>query len=1759
MSATVRWRRQGGWRAPRRSILPLLLLTHLILTVTLTLTVTVDGAHLQFALRTHWNATDITQEAAEFFTDAQQYYSFIQQYNQHFANTPYPTDQHQYDAAVHIASSLLGPSSLSVFRSHLALRSASPAVATIAAMRNNRIAAQVQAIPYDRADADELKVRSEKEWSECETLIAFGGELTCDVNTIEWTRQAAGPREVIHAFDRVHPLSADGPSIILYADPLSAGFERAHSSILSQLPTHALRYVLRLVSHHSSSQPLFVGGFGVELAIKNMEYKVLDDSRIEYENEEGAAIALPDELDSEGGMTRKDEDISGFRFNVLKQRRPDLASALDAFRLQLLRDTHEMEKKVKAWDMKDLGYQAAQRVLQSAHPLPVLRDLAQNFPMYAQALTRTKLNATVRAALERNSGNRQMPGNVLPPPGTNLLDVNGLTFDLGNDAEDLDIFNLLALLRAEASSVDELNALGLTRASVSRVLSELHGMGEADSSGAPDGSSFQLHMDLGSPTAKRIVTFINDIEKDSRYKVWPHSVQEYLAPSWPNQLKYVRKNCYTGVAIIDPAHAKGLDFITQARFFIESNAPIRIGFVFWIPQPTITSSNDGKRRVAWDGDVLSRTESDWDELVSEQEDAATDAAASVDPYDAVYNSIESSIAKCFYQLRTKASGNKLRRLKAALDFLEDLHELNPQRKDAIDMIELEIVWKRRATRAGLKGQDADLKHVLSSDTLNEFIQLNLDYVSERGFVPDEDDETPGQMPVMVVNGVVHRSAAQKTFREVMMGAIMQEQYKIMMKVYNGEIDDSTDIHAYLQSQPNVYKRINREVTALTSEMNFLPNLPLPRSTASDESLQYIYSTSAFSEDAPTPSPVSVTYWLVSNWSSERGLTIVSDVLTYLAKPHHDIGFRVAFLHNPPSNATLNLHYNIGRLAAAIINTPQLNHAQRLDALRQLVLVSRFFYSDPNRLTRVLNMLFDTPMLKPLKPFLDAAPSTPLSESNLNRGLSATFLSSLNLPSGSNALIVNGRVIALESEQFHRATSVDGGLLPDLRLLSEFTSQNYRLLQLLNMMQPDANKNQDRGIQFQHHDEGIDADTLSDAAMAVNYILIRRSLTSASGEGKTSIQNRFPPLDESSVACIKHDNAESHFTIRALIDPLSKAAQKVTPVLLALQDMISPSVRIWLSPKSGISEFPLKRFYRYALPTALQFDSVIGSLRPFGGAFFRGLTTKHILSTVVFTPESWSIGLEKAKYDLDNLNVAELGDSLAYVQYKLDHLLLFGHAIDVSKREHPAGLQLMLSTRTQPVAADTVVMQSLGYFQLKANPGEWTLGIADEKHAEVYEIVPDPTDLSNSDHDVDELNLPAGVVSFPSSSRRGVRSIFIRSFTEGSLRLDVRRKPGAEHKQLLDPSNLKRGKQGNVGSLWKSVFGGDQNAKKGDEDEKKERPPIVGLDGQLLPPRSGETIHVFSLASGHLYERFLKIMMQSVLDSTRNPVKFWFIKNFASPQFVEFVPLMAKRLGFEAEFVTYKWPVWLRRQEEKQRIIWGMKILFLDVLFPLAVPRIIYIDADQVVRGDIRELWEMDLEGAPYAYTPFCDSNKETEGFRFWKSGYWKDHLRGKPYHISALYVVDLDQFRLMRAGDTLRGIYDNLSADPNSLANLDQDLPNYAQHMVPIHSLPQQWLWCQTWCSMDTLPQAKTIDLCNNPLTKTPKLEVAKSLLPEWTKYDNQAKMLEQEFAATGTTTASSSSNKQHKRAGVEVQEETVPLPTDNAQAIERAQQTILQ
>lgn len=541
-------------------------------------------------------------------------------------------------------------------------------------------------------------------------------------------------------------------------------------------------------------------------------------------------------------------------------------------------------------------------------------------------------------------------------------------------------------------------------------------------------------------------------------------------------------------------------------------------------------------------------------------------------------------------------------------------------------------------------------------------------------------------------------------------------------------------------------------------------------------------------------------------------------------------------------------------------------------------------------------------------------------------------------------------------------------------------------------------------------------------------------------------------------------------ILAILDPLAKETQHLVPVLRYLADITAVDIQILLNPKEKVSEKPLNRFYRTVLPDPE------GKKEP--AAIFKDMPTAPLLTVGMHVPPAWLVQAEKSPYDLDNIHLQSAPKGV-FAEFALEYLMLEGraHEEDMSPA---AGLQLELGAEMNGPKFDTIVMANLGYFQLKATPGAWQLQIREGRSSKIFKF--------------------AEVVGSEASSDIHTPTVIINKLTGKHIAVQVERNPGQEQAKLL--TNEKDGNSGaeplddeDDASLWgslKTLVGG-----------KTVESADVAND---VEARSGETINIFSLASGHLYERFMKLMMLSVLKNTNNPVKFWFLKNCMSPQMQEFLPYMAAEYGFEYELVQYKWPSWLNLPPTRHRQIWGYKILFLDVLFPLDLKKFIFVDADQVVRADMKELVEFDLEGAPYGYTPFCNDKKEMDGFRFWKSGYWKNHLSGRPYHISALYVVDLLRFRKLAAGDRLREQYQGLSRDPNSLANLDQDLPNNMVHQVPIKSLPQEWLWCETWCSNEIKPKAKTIDLCNNPLTKEPKLEAAVRIVAEWRDLDYEAK-----------------------------------------------------
>jgi UDP-glucose:glycoprotein glucosyltransferase len=660
-----------------------------------------------------------------------------------------------------------------------------------------------------------------------------------------------------------------------------------------------------------------------------------------------------------------------------------------------------------------------------------------------------------------------------------------------------------------------------------------------------------------------------------------------------------------------------------------------------------------------------------------------------------------------------------------------------------------------------------------------------------------------------------------------------------------------------------------------------------------------------------------------------------------------------------------------------------------------------------------------------------------------------FLAAAAIRPGQNMLILNGRIVGpVESAQDFNAD--------DYQLFLE-VEQKSRILPVYNAIE-------DLGLA-----DKVTSPLAAAKVTSITALSTMPELPEGIFESGSSLRiSAFNVWNSTHTAFEVGDKSKATIQLVAVINPASEQGQRWVPILRVLSELSGVYLKVFINPMEKLEELPVKRFYRYVLDHAPVFDESGKVKSPV--AEFKGLPSEALLNVAMDVPPAWLVASKASVHDLDNLKLSSIKSDVEAI-YELENILIEGHSREATGAL-PRGAQLTLNTEKDSKVADTIVMFNLGYFQFKANPGFYNIQLKEGRSSDIYYI---------------ESVGAKGYSAVPGDE--GTETALM-NFMGTTLYPRINRKPGMEEADVLEEVD--------EGGVFNAVSKGLKFGK-----------DLFGVKTKSPSDEEHAEINIFSVASGHLYERMLNIMMLSVMKNTKHSVKFWFIEQFLSPAFKDFLPFMAEEYGFKYEMVTYKWPHWLRQQKEKQREIWGYKILFLDVLFPLSLDKVIFVDADQIVRTDMYDLVQHDLEGAVYGFTPMCDSRTEMEGFRFWKQGYWANYLRGQPYHISALYVVDLRRFRELAAGDRLRQTYHTLSADPNSLSNLDQDLPNHMQFQIPIHSLPQEWLWCETWCSDETFAEAKTIDLCNNPQTKEPKLDRARRQVPEWTLYDDEIAALD--------------------------------------------------
>ncbi|CAD6930112.1 unnamed protein product [Tilletia controversa] len=1562
-----------------------------------------------------------------------------------------------------------------------------------------------------------LNTAVENAREECGSWVDFAGQVICanselrDALSKATSKDPQTPYPALLPFDHVLPaklpasaarLTARGKAqpeavytAVLYGDPYSSNFWALHTTLLEHVlgartgehgtskGAPQLRYILRwrppavrLANTESDEsggpakartareEPYhrhnsYLSSYGGALDLKKVDYLVIDDRKLKHSS----------------GSANADSDADGEHspaLLALEDRQKDREERNFMHKLLAGGETSAKDGNVTQGNLADLtpdeletlGLRASTLILQSPDPVVALRQLSHNFPTYAVALARSFEDRIAEGGTENEARSFDAAQEIFArqgyavQPGSSDIWLNGR----GMTDSELWPLSLLDLLRKERQTIRALENVhpSLNRTQAVDLLQYPpinKAMQDIKSSGGPPGAPSEdvetVFFDASDRIEKKLLATSDEESKDVRGPItyWNDIEKD-------DHYKRYSKNLNS---LLRPAWPGSLPTIRRNLFNVVIVMDLRRRETIRVLSETVAMTIP-RLGVRW-GFVPGGLD-----LNPETKEGKESLQLARLYYLSFLNLDIAQVTTMFLRLANRGSSDRFVELsdvrQEVLAALKHAGRSVPALKSESEQVS---DWAHYVDDVLLQGKEEEVEKLVQSAAR----------YSQRLRATKKDNERGH----FFVNGQ-HLAFGPGAMQNLKI--LVSEQLQVIAReVYRGNLDDDSDISNYFydlqssfSSRPAlVFPEPDPETGATPSVK--LVNL-LEATAGFDPHGQVVNSfvyPVATQDGGPSPTP-NTTMWVVGDLDSSQGVKLVRSALKMVAESR----VRLGFVHQPSSQHAVS---------QAEVAQPRLS-----TFLYQLISKDALKHITPDELADIVDELatsFPPSHVVPVGRIVNNADASSSTQQKLaTEGLADTLLSHfvkdagwhladavdstgfwqqaaifarrLDVEQDSLALVVGGRVVTVPAEDISAE---------DLRTLLQYeTTKRIR---------PVVEGLEHVGIAL----EELGRESYTDTVTLVSSILAKAfdddgsDIGPRGGGGPRSHALEQLPANDSSFELGSRESAT--FRVVAIIDPLLERAQRMIGIIDLLSRMEGVWIKVIFNPNPTLTELPLKRFYRFSAPHELTFahDEEIPSTLT-----FLDMPQEAVLTMGLEAPPAWLTMPEEAIYDLDNIRLRDvppqdrrLGVSATY---EIKHVLIEGHAQSDS-RTPPRGLQLVLASPDGTEQLDTIVMANLAYFQFKARPGMFNLTIREGRSSDIYQLE------SVGTHGIRSPN-----VSFTGNV------VVLDSLNGLTILPKFAKKAGMEDEEVLESDIEKTMSKGRTRK--KSFFG---QAKQAASSFAKKANSLVGSGSSN---RTNADINIFTVASGHLYERMTYIMILSVIKHTKSSVKFWFIENFLSPSFKEFIPHLAAEYGFQYELVTYAWPHWLRPQREKQRLIWGYKILFLDVLFPLDLDKVIFVDADQIVRTDMKELVDLDLNDAPYGYPPMGNDSYDMDNFRFWEQGYWKDFLQGKPYHISALYVVDLNRFREVAAGDILRGQYQGLSADPNSLANLDQDLPNHLQHTVPIHTLDKTWLWCETWCSTEWLPQAKTIDLCSNPKTKEPKLDRARRQIPEWTVYDDE-------------------------------------------------------
>lgn len=397
----------------------------------------------------------------------------------------------------------------------------------------------------------------------CSTFVDINGKQTCQADLIEALIAKESPTEdSFYSVDHVYPTpvgvnSAELPTVVLYGELGSKDFATFHKTLKKLAKNGKITYAFRhYTKSEDSTAKVGLSGYGVELAIKNTEYKAVDDSNSKKDEDN----------------TEEDNDIHGFNFNTLKSNHPDLKDNLKQFKVHLT----ELEEltPLKQWEVSDISLQAAQKIVSSPpeEAIATLIDISQNFPTRARSLVQTRLSEAFKNEIEENQ--QLFKQDLQLSGGENALYINGINVDI----DSLDIFQLFDMINQEERLASAFYETGFRREYLNLLFNV--DLSEDKSSG------YAIDFREGYPE------YINNLDKDKHYKQWGNSVKMMLQPYFPGMLRPIARNLFTLIIVVDPASPESLNLIKTAHQFFVHQVPLRIGFIFVVNDDKSVSGKD---------------------------------------------------------------------------------------------------------------------------------------------------------------------------------------------------------------------------------------------------------------------------------------------------------------------------------------------------------------------------------------------------------------------------------------------------------------------------------------------------------------------------------------------------------------------------------------------------------------------------------------------------------------------------------------------------------------------------------------------------------------------------------------------------------------------------------------------------------------------------------------------------------------------------------------------------------------------------------------------------------------------------------------------------------------------------------------------------------------------------------------------------------------------------------------------------------------